>query len=140
VKRPFPFHPNYGRTLAHLIGLALFFLLFILGCRGGGEETPPVDAAQQQGALSCNDECADRGQCGKTVNGNNPVILGHTDRPAVQDHQITFPADTSLPILTTQDELVQVVATGEQFYHTFFLIRRADERVGWVAGWCINPQ
>ena len=126
------------------MGLTLFFLLFILGCNQGNGDTPPpegeVPPLEQQGTLVCSEECAARGQCGKTINGEQPVILGHPDHPAVQDHQMTFPAEYTLPIIGTKDELVQVLSTGEQFYHTFFLIKRADERVGWVAGWCINPQ
>ena len=143
MKRPFPFQPYQGKRTISLMGLALFFLLFILGCsRDSGDalpegEVPPIE---QQGALVCSAECAARGQCGKIMNGEQFVILGHPDHPAVQDHQMTFSAGYTLPIIGTKDELVQVLSTGEQFNHTFFQIKRADERVGWVAGWCINPQ
>jgi hypothetical protein len=144
VKRPFLRHPNQSLNKISLIGLAFFFLLFIIACGGGGEETPPEGqpeaAAQQQGTLVCSEECAARGQCGTSVNGGQTVILGHPDRPAVQDHQMTFQAENTLPILGTKDELLQVLTTGEQFNHTFFLLERGDGRVGWVAGWCLNPQ
>ena len=142
MKRPFPRHPNQGTTIVSLIGLAFLFLLFIAGCSRGGEETEPTTAegTQQLGTLVCSEECAARGQCGTSVNSNQPVILGHPDHPAVQDHQMTFQAEYTLPIIGAKDELVQVVSTGEQFNHTFFLLQRADERVGWVAGWCLNPQ
>ncbi|MBE2222810.1 MAG: hypothetical protein IAF02_14790 [Anaerolineae bacterium] len=144
MKRPFPPHPHRGKNIVSLIGLALFFLLLISGCGRGNEETPPEgdpNAPQQQlGTLVCSEECAARGQCGTSVSNNQPVILGHPDHPAVQDHQMTFPAENTLPIIGTKDELVQVTATGEQFNHTFFLLQREDERVGWVAGWCLNPQ
>lgn len=145
MKRPLPHHPNQGKRIASLIGLSLFFLLFILSCSRGSEEPPPAeetDAAQQQqqGTLICSEECAARGQCGTTVSSNQPVILGHPDHPAVQDHQMTFQAEYTLPIIDTKDELIQVLATDEQFPHTFFLLQRADGRAGWVAGWCLNPQ
>jgi hypothetical protein len=142
VKRPFSFHLNQGKPTLSLIGLTFFFLLFVLGCRGGNV-TPsenPDAPVEQQGSLVCNEACAARGQCGKTLNGNQSVILGNPDFPAVQAHQMTFPADVTLPIVGVKDEIVQVVATGEQFTQSFFLIKRADERVGWVAGWCVNPQ
>lgn len=142
MKRPFPFHLNQGKPTLSLIGLTLFFLFFILSCRGGAETPPenPDAPVEQQANLVCSEECAARGQCGKTVNGNQSVVLGNPDFPAVQNHQMTFPADYTLPIVGVKDELVQVVATGEQFNQSFFLIKRADERVGWVAGWCVAPQ
>ena len=140
MKRPFPFHPNQDNRTLSLIGLALFFLLFSLSCGGGGETATPEAPVTQQANLICSEECAARAQCGKTLNGEQPVILGNPDFPAVEGHQMTFPADTTLPIVGFQDELVQVVATGEQFTQSFFLIKRADERVGWVAGWCVSPQ
>ena len=141
MKRPFLIHPHQHKSVVSLLGLALFFLLFVLGCSRGGDEAPVEEgASQQQGTLVCSEECAARGQCGKTVSGNEPVILGHPDRPAVQDHQMTFQADYTLPIVGTAEELVQVVSTGEQFQQTFFLLQRSDGRTGWVAGWCLNPQ
>jgi hypothetical protein len=144
VKRPFLHHPTQDLNTVSLTGLALFFLFFILACGGGGEETPPEGqpeaAAQQQGTLVCSEECAARGQCGTSVNDGSPVILGHPDQPAVQDHQMTFQAEYTLPIIDTKDELLQVLTTGEQFTHRFFLLQRADGRAGWVAGWCLNPQ
>ena len=142
MKRPFLPKPYQSKAIVSLFGLAIFFLLFVLGCSRGGD-TPPVEEGavpQQQGTLVCSEECAARGQCGKTVNGNQPVILGHPDHPAVQDHQMTFQAEYTLPIISTKEEILQVVSTGEQFPHTFFLLQRADNQVGWVAGWCLNPQ
>ena len=141
MKRPFLIHPHQHKSGVSLLGLALFFLLFVLGC-GGSDATPIGDgsAPQQQAILVCSEECAARGQCGKTVAGNEPVILGHPDRPAVQEHQMTFQADYTVPIVGTAEELVQVVSTGEQFQQTFFLLQRSDGRTGWVAGWCVNPQ
>ena len=141
MKRPFLIQPHQYKSGVSLLGLALFFLLFVLGCSRGGNEVPVEEGApQQQGTLVCSEECAARGQCGKTVAGNEPVILGHPDRPTVQDHQMTFQADYTLPIVGTAEELVQVVSTGEQFQQTFFLLQRSDGRTGWVAGWCLNPQ
>ena len=142
MKRPFLPKSHHNKSIVSLLGLTLFFLLFILGCSRGGEEVPVEGetAPQQQGILVCSEECAARGQCGKTVNGDQTVILGHPDRPVVQDHQMTFPAEDILPIVSTKEELLEVVSTGEQFSHLFFLLQRADERVGWVAGWCFTPQ
>lgn len=142
MKRPFLLKTHQSKSIVSLLGLTIFFLLFVLGCNRGGEEVPVEEGAapQQQGTLVCSEECAARGQCGKTVNGDGPVILGHPDRPAVQDHQMTFQAEYTLPIISTKEEQLQVLSTGEQFTHTFFLLQRADERVGWVAGWCVNPQ
>lgn len=142
MKRPFLPKSHQSKSIVSLLGLALFFLLFVLGCNRGGEEAPVEEGAapQQQGTLVCSEECAARGQCGKTVNGDELVILGHPDRPSVQDHQMTFQAEYTLPIISTKEEQLQVLSTDEQFSQTFFLLQRADERVGWVAGWCVNPQ
>jgi hypothetical protein len=142
VKRPFLPKSHQSKSIVSLLGLAIFFLLFVLGCNRGGEEAPGEGeaASQQQGTLVCSEECAARGQCGKTVNGEQTVILGHPDRPVVKDHQMTFPAEDTLPIVSTKEELLQVSSTGEQFTQSFFLLQRADERVGWVAGWCLTPQ
>lgn len=142
MKRPFLPKSHQSKSIVSLLGLTIFFLLFILGCSRGGEDAPGEGetAAQQQGTLVCSEECAARGQCGKTVNGDQIVILGHPDRPAVKEHQMTFPAEDTLPIVSTKEELIEVVSTGEQFSQIFFLLQRADERVGWVAGWCFTPQ
>ena len=140
VKRPFFPHPQQGKAISSLLGLALFFALFILGCGGGDEAVVEETVTEQQGTLVCSQACSDRGQCGTPVNGDQPVILGHPDFPAVQNQQMIFLADSTLPIIGSKEELLQVVATDEQFNHTFFLVKRTDERVGWVPGWCINPQ
>ncbi len=83
MKRPFLIHPHQHKSVVSLFGLALFFLLVVLGCSRGGDEAPVVEGApQQQGTLVCSEECAARGQCGKTIAGNESVILGHPDHPA----------------------------------------------------------
>ncbi|PID85437.1 MAG: hypothetical protein CSB13_08085 [Chloroflexi bacterium] len=145
MKRPFPFQPYHQQSTASLVGLVLFFLLFLGACGREGEapaspEETPLPPVQQQGELLCSDECAARGQCGSTPNDEQKFILGHPEFPAVSGHQMTFPTDHTLPILGTQSKLVQELSSKEQFMHTFFLIRREDERTGWVAGWCLNPQ
>jgi len=127
--------------LLHL-PLTLFFLTFTLGCsllnRNSAAPVPEGQAAAPV-ALVCGDECAARGQCGQASDGRS-VILGHPERPVVSGHQMIFNADTSLPLVGTSTQRVQVVATGEQFDTNFFLVTRPEDgRSGWVAGWCVLP-
>ncbi|MFO7682259.1 MAG: hypothetical protein R6X34_19645 [Chloroflexota bacterium] len=155
MKRPFSFlHNNQIHIHVHkpaltrlsLLGLMGFFLFFVLGCsllNPDSNETAPAEGEAppaQQAMLVCSDECAARGQCGHLVSNDQPVILGHPERPAVQEHQLTFPSDTPLPVLGIRDEIVQSVTTSEQFSHPFYLVQRADSQTGWVAGWCTNLQ
>jgi hypothetical protein len=128
-------------SLPHLI-LALFFLFFTLGCSllNRNAEPPAVEEqAVTQLTLVCSDECARRGQCGQTTDGRS-VILGHPERPVVTGHQMIFAADAAFPMVGTSNQRLQIMATSEQFDHTFYLLTRPEDgRSGWVAGWCVVP-
>lgn len=131
-KRPFP-TPFF---------LALFFLFFITGCglfNRDPQTQPPEGQAVTQITVVCSDECARRGQCGQTRDGRS-VVLGHPERPAVQDHQMIFTTGSPMTFVSANTRRVQVIATGEEFDQTFYLITRPEDgRSGWVAGWCVNP-
>ena len=77
--------------------------------------------------------------CGQTRDGRS-VVLGHPERPAVQDHQMIFTTGSPMTFVSANTRRVRVIATGEEFDQTFYLITRPEDgRSGWVAGWCVNP-
>jgi hypothetical protein len=123
-----------------LLIIAVLFLLTAASCGGGDSAAPPDDQAQQQGQIVCSEECAARGQCGTLLSGDQAVVLGNPEQPAVSNHQLIFPADATLPIIGVQDILLREPATGNEFTQPFYMISREDGRSGWVAGWCINLQ
>jgi hypothetical protein len=145
--RPRPFQMRLGgkRPFLPSFPLLLFLLLFFFtACSLLNRENEPDSAAATEGApqifLVCSEACASRGQCGETNNGRDQVILGHPDRPAVSDHQLVFGHETAVASINTREETLQIVSTGQQFNHTFYLVTRLDDgRSGWVAGWCVQP-
>ncbi|MBK8988156.1 MAG: hypothetical protein IPM39_19175 [Chloroflexi bacterium] len=129
--RPYLFH----------LALALFFLFFTLGCsllNRNADQPPPLEQAASPINLVCSEECARRGQCGTIADGRS-VILGHPERPVVSGHQLVFATDTPVTLVGTSIQRLQIIATSEQFDHTFYLVTRPnDGRSGWVAGWCVG--
>lgn len=131
------------RRRPFLLGSALVGLLFLssacslLNREGTPDEAEPESAAQV--VLACSEECARRGQCGRTTD-DRQVVLGHPEGPALEAHQMFFPVETAVTQLATNSRTVQVVATGAEFEHTFYQVTRPEDgRVGWVAGWCVRP-
>jgi hypothetical protein len=137
---PSAFRPSSRKPHTRLLIIIALFLLVATSCGGSDPAENPDAPSQQQGQLICNEECAARGQCGTLLSNDQPVILGNPEQPAVSAHQMSFPADTTVAIVGTKDELVRELATGNEFPQTFFMITREDGRSGWVAGWCLNPQ
>jgi hypothetical protein len=130
---PRKYHPG-------LLVIITLFLLAAASCgRNDSAETPDTQP-QQQGQLICNEECAARGQCGVLLSNDQSVILGNPEQPAVSDHKMLFPADATLPIIRSQDVLLQEPVTGNEFTQPFYMIAHEDGRSGWVAGWCVNLQ
>jgi hypothetical protein len=119
--------------------VVLLLAVWLFLGRGGDETATPAGPAVTLVTLVCNDECADRGQCGRLADGRY-VVLAHPDQPAVRDHQLLFAADSTAALVATNVQTVQVIATGEQFDQPFYqLTRPEDGRSAWVAGWCVLP-
>jgi hypothetical protein len=138
-----PFSGRKKRPFLPLSLLFLFALFFIFGCslinRERGPEVPVVEESVPQVVVACTEACANRGQCGEAEDGRS-LVLGHPDSPTVSEHQMVFEHQTAMTLLALRDETLQVLATGQQFVHTFYLVTRpGDGRSGWVAGWCVQP-
>lgn len=145
---PFETPPSSPSLLAFAAGgkrpfssLLLIFLclLFLIGCRrDSGPDEAELEGVPQI-VVVCSEVCADRGQCGEAADGRR-LVFGHPDRPEVRGHQMIFEHETAVFFINTREETLQVLATGEQFNHTFYLVTRPeDRRSGWVAGWCVQP-
>lgn len=107
-----------------------------------GDSEPP---AGEQVILTCNTECADRGQCG-TAQGEQeaPVVLGGTEGPVVEpkQHDVFFLAGTSVEIKQSM-EATLIDTEGREFQHTFSRVEFVNPlgdiaATGWVAEWCIE--
>lgn len=108
--------------------------VLLSACFGGGGEEQPV--ATGQTVLTCNEVCAQQGQCGTAVDGR-PLILGRNDRPETRDHNLVFNADLPITVLETREEMVQS-ADGQFAMQLFSLVILNDNgQQGWVANWCV---
>jgi hypothetical protein len=99
--------------------------------------------------LECTAECAERGQCGTTVNSPKiDVILGGIDFPIVAPEQHNrflpvIPEGTEVEIKETRSEVLEQISNGRQFDQTFSRVEWRNpiedvQKAGWVADWCIR--
>lgn len=91
---------------------------------------------QGQGRLVCSSECAGRGQCGD-IRSQGSVVLGGRFEPLTVGHDIYFPANTQVTILTMQTYQAMRITQGEPFLVNFYAISVPGGETGWVAGWCL---
>jgi hypothetical protein len=129
-------------------GLWLILILAVIGVGyyawrylAGGSQPPvpePVIAV-------CSTECAERGQCGTTVESPEaPVVLGGLDGPVVepQQHDVFFVAGSTVEIKAeVQVDLVD--SDGREFKHKFSRVEFRNPtgdivQTGWIPEWCIE--
>lgn len=132
--------------LRWLPGLLLAFLLLV-ACLGGGNEeqfpppAAPVDVVPPpSGALlACSQECSDRGQCGRSPDRGEVVLL-NWEGPALNtnEHDLAVPANTVVEIVEQRSETVVEVMSGLEFQLNFFHVFIPERQdYGWAAGWCV---
>lgn len=102
-----------------------------------GDEAAEPAAITDQGALVCTAECAARAQCGQDASGAN-VVFASSIGPVVEGHDLLFPTG-GVTILNAAPQTVETIATGERFSLTFYQVATGDGRIGWTAGWCVQP-
>ena len=126
-----------------LLGVSFIFLT---ACTLLNPSTPAEEAASGEGQpasvmLTCNQACADRGQCGVAPD-QSQVVLGHPDQPTVTlgNHAMRFPSGSTATILDTRALQISSVASSEQIGTAdFFFVQVQTAETfstGWVAAWC----
>lgn len=140
-----------ARTVLKPLRVLIFAVVVavaVVAC-GGGENAdvvPEGEGQQQPGAqpaaqvtLQCSEECSARGQCGKTADGAD-VILLNLEGPAVEptEHDLVVPVNTPVTVQETRPVALVEEATGAQFQHDFHRVFIAQQNAeGWVAEWCL---
>lgn len=139
-----------GRTPALCLLIVLAQLLLACSLLGGGGADPYPAPGEDVGSdlpvlgatLTCSQECADRGQCGTSVDRGRVVLLS-ADQPAVSpvDFELAVADGAAVSVLETRSVDVVESASGFEFPINFYRVLVQDRNVeGWVAAWCIlNP-
>ena len=123
------------------LALATLFALafYLAACRG---EVVPL-AVDEQVQITCTDECADRGQCGRLLDERR-AVLANEGRPVVKNHNRFF-LDEALVVVreVSNRELIAardgVPLTDEAlpFPHIFYRVE-GEGKNAWVSEWCIG--
>lgn len=135
-------------TPLRVLLFAVVITVIVAGC-GRGDNADAVPEGQQpqqpevapaeQVTLQCSAECAARGQCGKTIDGADVVLL-NLEGPVVEpaEHDRAVPSNTPVIVQETRPVTLVEEATGAQFQHDFHRVFVAQQNVeGWVAEWCL---
>lgn len=128
--------------------LAIVMSVVVAAC-GGGENADVVPEGEQQQqpesgpaeqiTLQCSPECAARGQCGKTANGADVVLL-NLEGPAVDtaEHDLVVPVNTPVTVQEVRPVTLVEEATGAQFQRNFYWVFVPSQNVqGWAVDWCL---
>lgn len=106
-----------------------------------GQEAPAAGTAV---ILVCNQTCADRAQCGTTMQSPEvPVILAGSNAPAVEpdQHDLFFPNRAQAEVRETMTVTLEE-GDGTRFDHPFSRVEYRnplnDIVSGWVPDWCIE--
>lgn len=105
-------------------------------------DPPPTG---EQVIVTCSTECAERGQCGTTMDERQlPVVLGGKDGPIVEpkQHDVFFLSGTAVEIKDNMEATLKA-ENGREFQETFSRIEFVNPigdiaETGWVAEWCIE--
>ncbi|MFO7536681.1 MAG: hypothetical protein R6X32_01325 [Chloroflexota bacterium] len=121
-----------------LFGISLSFLLLLTACAAGSQSG--TETAAEARFVVCNEECVQRGQCGQNE-GGEWVVLGHTDSPHTDNHNILFSANQQVFVSQIQDRQLEIIQSGQQLSLQFYYVNLPDQsKAGWVAGWCVASQ
>ncbi len=119
-----------------IAGVAYYAYRTFTGGRGATAGTAVV--------LTCNEVCAERAQCGTTIESPRiPVILGGRAYPVVgpDQHDVYFPNGAAAEIRESMQVTLEDV-DGRVFEHPFSYIDYIDTNSaivsGWVPDWCIE--
>ncbi|MCB8943782.1 MAG: hypothetical protein H6658_08505 [Ardenticatenaceae bacterium] len=125
----------------------LISLLIFTACLGGGgnnqsNRTGDVVLLEQggQGKVVCSAACLQWGQCGAKTDGSGNVVLAGRGGPTVVNHELIFPAQTSVLIDGQEVRTLQPISGGDPISMNFYYVVTADgtNKGGWVAGWCVQ--
>ncbi len=94
-------------------------------------------APETEAVLTCSAECANRSQCGDTVE-QGTVVMGSGGGPATRFHELLFPAEARVTINGSDVRTLEPLIGGEQFDLMFYYVTVVDSgKSGWIAGWCV---
>jgi len=140
------FTPRRGLPLGLLFVLLVAMIVAACGDRNAGvvpegeqQQQQPEAAPAETITVQCSAECAARGQCGKTADGADVVLL-NLEGPAVEpsEHDLVVLANTPVTVQETRPVALVVEATGAQFLHDFHRVFVPQQNVeGWAAEWCL---
>lgn len=105
----------------------------------GEQQQQPEAAPAGEITLQCSAECAARGQCGKTADGADVVLL-NLEGPNVEiaEHDLVTPVNTPVTVQEVRPVTLVEEATGAQFQRNFYWVFVPSQNVqGWVVDWCL---
>lgn len=123
-------------------GLGFLVLVFLVAgltaCFGGKQVLGHTSPLAGEAVLTCSQECADRAQCGESID-RGQVVLMSPFGPATQGHTMAVPVDTTVQIVDRREEATVVVRSNELATVLFYRVTMPDRpEPGWVAGWCLS--
>ncbi len=136
---------NSKSKIIPLFVILILMSLLLPGCdllNGNAGSGTGEAASIKTGTLQCSEECAARGQCGSSDQGN--VVLAHRIQPAVENHDFYFVEGTAVQIINEQEQrTLQLISGGEPFPHNFNQIRSIDAagnvgETAWLTSWCVQ--
>lgn len=105
----------------------------------GEQQQQPEAAPAEPITLQCSAECAARGQCGKTADGADVVLL-NLEGPTVEtaEHDLVTSVNTPVTVQEVRSVTLVEEATGAQFQRNFYWVFVPSQNVqGWVVDWCL---
>ncbi len=121
-----------------LLALGLVILTAACSLLRRGENLTLGSEIQLAGeaSLICSQECADRGQCGRSEQGQ--MVLLNSQRPATLQHDIALGSLTAVTIERQEVRMAIQAGRNEEVPVSFYLVNIPDRGLGWVPGWCVG--